>query len=252
MRWWNMVAPVMMGSLATVALAADIEGQGSGFSMYKARMLADVLPYDVSRRVETHRVMQRLGQLSLNPLFNQMVGEIETDTFPELPRLVLIDNDNDKVADYFVYYSDDGPSDLYGAFFGLVDGGPPAWVVFPVGPFIDDNKEFLFLFTHWVDQNSDGKLDLIIQEDVDMDGSGLPEAGTSAWLSDDDFDGLIDTAAHCVQLQCNEITAQNRVFDLKLVFNQSEGEAFKAGEVFPAGSMLDSLFKDLRRAMEKE
>lgn len=252
MRWWNIVAPVIMGSLATIASAADIQGQGSGFSMYKARILADVLPYDVSSRAETHRAMRRLGQLSLNPLFNQIVDEIETDTFPEWPRLVLVDNDNDKVADYFNYYSDEGPSDLYGTFFSLVDDGPPAWVVFPVGPFLDDNKEFLFLFTHWVDQNSDGKLDLIIQEDVDLNGSGEPEAGTTAWLADDDFDGLIDTAMHCVQLRCSEITAKNGVFDLKLVIHQREGVVFKAGQAFSAGSLLDGLFGDLRRAMEKE
>ena len=83
-----------------------------------------------------------------------------------------------------------------------------------------------------------------------MNGSGLPEAGTSAWLSDDDFDGLIDTAAHCVQSQCNKIPAQNRLFDLKLVIHQSE--EFKAGEIFPAGAFLDGLFNDLRQAMEKE
>ena len=236
--------------IANFASAADNLGQGSGFAMYKARKLAEVLPYDASRRVETYQVMRRLGQLSLNPLFNQIVDDIKTDAFPELPRLVLIDNDNDKVGDYFTYHSDFGPSDLYGTFFSLVDEGPPAWVVFPVGPFIDDNKEFLFLFTHWVDQNSDGKVDLVIYEDVDTNGSGLPEAGTSAWVSDDDFDGLIDTAANCVQLQCNEITAQNRLFDLKLVLHQSK--VFKVGEVFPAGAFLDGLFKDLRRAMEKE
>jgi hypothetical protein len=251
MLWRNIVVSVLFGNLATIALAADIEGQGSGFSMYKARKLGEVLPYDVSRRVEVHRVMQRLGQLSLNPLFNKTVGEIETETLPGLPRLVLVDNDNDEIADYFIYYSDDGPSDLYGAFFGLVEGGPPAWIVFPVGPVIDDEKQFLYLFSHWVDQNSDGEVDLTVHEDVDMDDTGWPESGVSAWLADDDFDGLIDTAMHCAELQCTGIDADNGVLDLKLAFNQ-RGVTFRVGEEFPNAHFLNGLLHDLRRAMETE
>lgn len=251
MHQWAVIVTVVIGNLASFALAADIQGQGSGFSMYKERRLAEVLPYEASRRVETHQVMQRLGQLSLNPLFNETIEEIKTSTFPEWPRLVLIDNDNDRAADFFVYHSDDGPSDFYGAFFSLVDGGPPAWVVFPVCPALDDDKEFLFLFTHWVDQNSDGKLDLIILEGVDTDGSGWPEADTTAWVIDDDFDRLIDTAMHCVQSKCVEIIAQNGVFDLKLFLNKGESDN-RVGAEFPAAVMLDGMFQDLRRATGKE
>ena len=61
-----------------------------------------------------------------------------------------------------------------------------------MGLVIAVNTEFLFLFVHLVEQNSDGKLDLIIREGLAMNASGSPEVGTSAWLEDDDFDGLVD------------------------------------------------------------
>ncbi|MDU8943481.1 CREC-EF hand family protein [Ovoidimarina sediminis] len=251
MYWWATVLALAAANVSSIAVATDIRGQGSGLSMYKARKLAEVLPYSVARRVQTYQVMRRLGQLNHNPLFSEPIKEIESETFPGMKRLVLIDTDNDAVGDYFVYKADEGPDELYGAMFPLVEGGPPAWIVFPVGPVLDDEKELLFLFLHWVDQNSDGRADLTIFEDVDLDQSGWPESGMSAWLADDDFDGLVDTAMHCAKAECSEIKPVDGVFDLKLRFNPGGGR-FVNGQEFANTGFLELLFRDLRLAMEME
>jgi len=151
-------------------------------------------------------------------------------------------------ADFFVYGTEEADGDLYGAFFALEDGGNPAWIVFPVGPVIDENKEFLFVFTHWVDQNSDGKLDLIILEGIDLDGSGLPEAGTSAWVMDDNFDGLVDGAQHCVLGNCTAIEIVNGGYNLRSFLGPGEESVVVHGEPFEDVGWLDRLFLELRAA----
>lgn len=248
MFWRFFVALAGLTSAATLAAAADLAGVGSGLAMYKARKFAEIRPYDVAQRVETQLVMRRFGQLTLDPLFYETVGEIETDLIPGWPRMVVIDTDNDLRADFFVYHTDEGPSDFYGSFFGLSNGGPPAWVVFPVGGLMDDNSDFLFLFTHWVDQNSDGEIDLIVWEGLDLNGSGWPERGTSAWLADDDFDGHFETAFQCHLRDCWTLSTVNGLFNLNLSLRPGDGSLFRAGDTLRDAPFFNGMFADLRRA----
>lgn len=227
-------------------------GNGSGLGMYKARRLAEVLPYDPARAAETHLVMQRLGQLSLGPLFNRTLAVMGSGFAPELPTLDLIDHDNDLHPDFFVYNTPEGPSDLYGAFFPLTEGGSAAWVVFPVGPAFDEDFNFLFIFNHWVDQNEDGEVDLIILEGVDLDGNGQLDAGLSAWLIDRDFDGLFETALHCSGLECSDIAPTGGAFDLRLFISPGDESRFDVNAPLPGAEFYRILFADLRQSLEED
>lgn len=243
---------VLLALLPGPLAGADITGLGSGLAMYKARRLAEVLPFRETSAAAVHQVMRRLAQLSLSPLFSVTLRSVDTELNPDWPRLELIDNDNDLRADFFVYHGAEGPSDLYGAMFPLTPGGPPAWVVFPVGPSIDENVEFVFLFNHWVDRNEDGAVDLVIFEDINRHGTGRVERDVSSWLADDDFDGLFERAAHCAPDGCAPITAEDGMFDLRRVLGPETEGRVRANAEWEGAAMINVLLSDLRRGMAGE
>lgn len=231
------------------AVAGPLDGQGSGLGMYKARRLAEVRPYDDAKRLETHRVMRRLGELSLEPRYDVKLADIPSGVGPPYASVLLYDNDNDLSADFFLYLDEDTAAGLAGFLFSLTEGGPPSWIVFPVGAMEGDDGNFFLAFDHWVDRNEDGMIDMIVTEGLDLDRSGKPEAGTAAFLLDGDFDGLVDDCIICQPSGCETAVLPDGSINRRRVLDKP-GEGIRVGQDFPGADILNGIFADLRRATE--
>jgi hypothetical protein len=106
---------------------------------------------------------------------------------------VVFDSDYDGLADAFAAYPGDQD---YGFMYDLNKDCKMDYFIFNGGIVPSkDFKAYWFNF-HWIDSNHDGKMDIYVENDIDLDGDGLPDNGITAWFYDSDFDGKIDKAEY--------------------------------------------------------
>jgi hypothetical protein len=125
------------------------------------------------------------------------LGSIRLDGIEQVLR--LNDRDGDRLADQFVVVgtTKEKDSKFFGFFFDLNGDGRVDYLVVSGG--ILPSKDFskiVWKAYHWIDSNTDGRVDIVVSNDVDLDGDRFYDPGLTSWIFDRDFDGLYDSGEY--------------------------------------------------------
>ncbi|NIP45126.1 MAG: hypothetical protein GWO29_01410 [Gammaproteobacteria bacterium] len=112
--------------------------------------------------------------------------------------LIISDRDRDGTADEFAYLTDPQKQvEDFGFMFDLDKNGQFDYIVFNGGPMVSQRptgKAMYWMNYHWIDSNGDGRIDIVVDNDIDRDSDSLPELGVTAWIYDEDYDGYVDSS----------------------------------------------------------
>ena len=158
---------------------------------------SDVPPFRQEQRAEVYRLADAAAwTLWHSP--SRAVSEHEVTQDGKTTRLVLECRDGDGKAEGWAFLppgEESGPD--FGFLFDLDRDGRVDYLVFNGGPMFDKTLGSLaWMNYHWIDSNADGRVDIAVYNDVDLDGDHFLDAGWTAWVQDRDLDGLPDAAEY--------------------------------------------------------
>lgn len=186
---WTTALPVALLLPMVVATADD---NLDVFRLHRQLALADISPFQIERRAYTMETIDEFSRL-VRFFPGKVVASGQTETFEGYPLLELSDHDGDGVADSYIYRPEPGgDTQHFGWMYDLNQDGRYDWVVFSQGTMLAKPFKLLITYYHTIDSNYDGKADIWVNPDPDLDGDGAVEEGVFAWLYDEDFDGAID------------------------------------------------------------
>lgn len=199
---------ILLSSIAIVCVAQfegeeEEESWGSSeptlstLAVYKQKTLAEVGQFQMGRNVHIHETLDHLANQLGRSRTNVVLKSSSTSTFTEYPILELIDRDGDKRPDQFAYSPETGGNTQdFGFLFDLNKDGKADYLVFNQGTMVTKPFKIVWTFYHMVDSDYDGKIDIWIYPDVDLDGDKFMDEGVTAWLYDINQDGKIDKGEH--------------------------------------------------------
>jgi hypothetical protein len=167
------------------------------YRAHKAKVLEEIGTFDFDRRAHQLAAIddlaRRCHRLPLPRPF--VVGS--TETFDDAPVLSLYDRDGDRLADMYAYGETIGaPTPHFGYIFDLNEDGRADWITFNQGTMIAKPLKILWTSYHSIDTNYDGRADVFVKPDTDLDQDGMVEEGVFTWFQDSDFDGRVDHAEY--------------------------------------------------------
>jgi hypothetical protein len=113
-------------------------------------------------------------------------------------RVVLTCRDGDGEAEEFSFLppgKSEGPD--FGFAYDLNRDGRIDYLVFNGGPmFGATSGQMVWMNYHWIDTDADGRIDVVVYNDVDRNGDGLADEGWTAWVYDRNHDGIPDDAEY--------------------------------------------------------
>ncbi|AFY46979.1 cytochrome c biogenesis factor [Nostoc sp. PCC 7524] len=169
------------------------------YSTRSIQQLGSVTP---QRQLYIYETIQYHAYALWASLDQRILLEVKSKLGSSDTVLTLMDNNHDGKPDEWIHHpSGDYDSPDFGFMFDLNQDGKMDYFVFNGGPlFVKEetqnaDKIFPGLFWmnyHWIDSNYDGHIDIMVFNDIDLDGDGYPDQGITAWVYDDDFDGRVD------------------------------------------------------------
>lgn len=250
---------LVSGLLAASLVGGTAEAERkTGLSMYVARKLGTVWPYKPARRWEAYLTVSKIAETLCwhTDSYGEVIASLQTETFSGYPQLFLRDQDGDGRADLFSYHEND-INDFtreFGTFFSQRGDLRPFWVVFNGGlvPKISESGEVsgaVWYNYQFVDRNDDGAFDIFIVNDVDFDGDGESSGLETAWVFDDDFDGLVDRAENIIAGEAHEIVPTDGVLDLRR-WSGPQHQSIQIGS--PIDDFAAEIASDIERALGGE
>jgi hypothetical protein len=178
-------------------------------SAFKQNTLNEFDSFDFQKRFYVYEKINEIANLSLkhkSPKVVLKTKPINGSVF------VVFDSDDDGLADAFAAHP--GYQD-FGFLFDLNKDCKMDYLILNGGIVPSkDFKAFWFNF-HWIDSNNDGKIDIYVENDIDLDGDKLLDNGITAWIYDNDFDGKIDKAEYIGKDFKKRIEMTNGAFVIK-------------------------------------
>jgi hypothetical protein len=155
--------------------------------------------------------------------------------------LELVDIDGDRSPDQFSYSpAHGGDTQDFGFIFDLNKDGKVDYIVFYQGTMLTMPFSIVWTFYHWIDSDYDGKIDIWVYPDVDLNEDKALDPGVYAWVYDTDRDGGIDKGEYLGQNIQDEIAVEDGVLNIKRVM----GEPIEVGDrdiLEFANKMLDDI-----------
>ena len=184
----------------------------------KQKTLDKIGPFKFEQRVSIHDSLTKLTkQLLWSKQYKKLKSVPSKDPKKQYVT-VLTDKDGDNKADLITYSNSDSSTYIYDL---NKDGNIDYLVYFlemaSLG-FTKDQNKIILNFTHWIDSNYDGKIDIFVSPSIDLDGDGFQDEGVYAWLYDSSGDGRIDKAEHVGPDIQQSIDADNGVFKIKSLY----------------------------------
>lgn len=166
------------------------------FSVHKQRTLDELGAFDFDRRFYIYETLDEIANKLEKSPKRTVLKKVRTNTFEKFPILELWDRDLDGQPDQFVYFHEKGNIHAFGFIFDLNKDGRVDYLVLNGGPMF--TKElFYWMNYHWIDSNYDGKVDIKVNNAVNLEtGKWPPKLGLTVWVYDSDFDGYIDKAEY--------------------------------------------------------
>jgi len=251
--------PILLGWGVLLSALPGIDDaraeQKTGLSMYVQRKLASVWPWDPERRTDAFQTVTKIAEaLWHTDSYGAEIATARTGTFPGYPLLVLTDEDGNGTADFYAYYDESRSEDTmeFGAFFAEQGKARPFWLLFNGGPSLEMTASgemvFFWLNHQFIDRNSDGAFDTYIVNDVDFDGNGQASASDTAWMYDDDADGLLDRAELIIDGRVQTIAPENGILDLRRL-GGPQHQPSRVGD--PLFAFPDAVADDIQAALSK-
>lgn len=160
------------------------------FPAFKQNTLNEFGAFDFQKRLYIYEKINELANLSLKLRSPKVTLKKKTIGGAVIG---VLDSDDDGLADAFATHPGDQD---FGFLYDLNKDCKMDYLILNGGIVPSkDFKAFWFNF-HWIDSNHDGKMDIHVENDLDLDGDKLPDKGITAWVYDSDFDGKIDKAEY--------------------------------------------------------
>lgn len=152
-----------------------------------------------------------------------------TVTFKNHPILDLIDVNGDRSPDMFSYSpKSGGNSQDFGFIFDLNKDGKADYLVFNQGTqWILNPFRIVATFHHWIDSDNDGKIDVLVFPDVDLNGDrAMDGEGVFAWMYDINKDGKIDKGEHLGNNFQQTMAVENGKINAKCVMQAPSASSY--------------------------
>lgn len=201
------VTAAVLICLAGQAWSQDQAGHGlwpldrTGLSVRLERQLAAALPYRAETRWNSYRALQETALMRwFYGRYSATVTTRVSDVYPGYPDLNLIDSDGDGQADFFAYYGEADDTNEFGALFRSSGGdGPLFWLVLN-GSLVSDPQDTdsdpIWFTYHVADRDGDGRVDLMISNDLEFNGDEVADGRETVWIFDDDGDARFERAEY--------------------------------------------------------
>jgi hypothetical protein len=179
-----------------IACLAFVSNNPSSFNV---SFHATIDTFDFANRLQLFSLTDSIASMLWNAPSFKIIKHTATKTFTELPVLQLIDRNNDGVAEEFAYAKNERASDTreFGFFFDTNRDGNVDYLVYNGGPmFTEGFAKMLWMNYHAIDRNGDGKVDIFIFNGVSLGDDGMMDEGKSAWLYDNNYDGIFETGEY--------------------------------------------------------
>ena len=165
---------------------------------YSDRIKAGVPPLSSDNKLYVYETIDYRSHTLRTSKTVEKLYASKTTTMPEHPYLAILDSDHDGAPDQFVYQEVKGkPSVEFGFLFDLNKDGKVDYFVFNGGPMMNkDLKRIMWMNYHVLDSNFDGRIDILVYNDIDLNGDHEADNGVTAWIYDNNFDGSIDSAEY--------------------------------------------------------
>lgn len=201
---------------------SDIEQAKQSFRVYKQMALDDIGPFEFERRSYFLETIDELCRVILSFPDRDIIATTTTRTIGGSPILDLIDIDGDGKADSFIYSSESGSSTQhFGYVFDMNNDGAYDHIVFSQGVQIAKPFKIISTFYHMIDTNYDGRIDVWVRPDTDLNNDGAIDEGVFSWLYDVDYDGRIDKGDHLGMGVNSPMTCDDNVIDVECVMTNS-------------------------------
>lgn len=189
----------MVGGLIALSLClaatgtADAGPRERSFQAYKQKTLEELGPFDYDRRAYFLETIEELSMQVRSLPKRKILVSAPVDTIGDGPILALIDIDGDRQPDMYSYAQEaGGNTQHFGFLYDLNRDGRVDWLTFSQGVMLAKPFKMILTSYHMIDTNYDGRADIWVNPDTDLDQDGFVEQGVFAWLHDTDFDGGID------------------------------------------------------------
>lgn len=187
---------VLMLAMFTV-VTADAGPRERSFQAYKQKTLEELGPFDFDRRAYFLETIEELSMQARSLPKRKVLVSASVETIGDGPILSLIDIDGDKQPDMYAYAQEAGAdTQHFGFLYDLNRDGKADWLTFSQGVMLAKPFRMILTSYHMIDTNYDGRADVWVNPDTDLDEDGFVEQGVFAWLHDSDFDGGVDRGEH--------------------------------------------------------
>lgn len=236
------MAGLLSAAFLFTLLTSRAEEINDPFRVYKNMLLTEIGPFEFERRAYILESIDELCRILRSFPDPQIVATLKTETIGDSPILDLLDNDGDGDADSYVYSAEGGgggSSLHFGFMFDLNDDGEIDYVVFSQGIQIAKPIKMITTFYHMIDSNYDGRVDIYVRPDTDLNDDGAVEEGVFSWLYDEDFDGGIDSGEYLGIDVSAPMACDDDVIEVKCVMGGYVGVGDTTTLDFPTNMLSD-------------
>ncbi len=147
---------------------------------YNQRICCGVEAFDRKNPIEFYETMDYWSHILRTSRVHRELRQIRTTIFKDHPILGLSDKDGDSKVDSFAYYPESSRRTVeFGFVFDLNEDGKIDYLVFNGGPMMTkDFEAVIWMNYHSMDSNGDGRVDIFIYNDIDLDGDRRPDRGS--------------------------------------------------------------------------
>jgi hypothetical protein len=166
----------------------------------KLNGLSGYSQYDQNKRLQIYESIKKKVDTLHRSKYSKDLYFIKTKSFKGFPNLVLIDRNNDGIADEYQYKSSKAneKTQEFGYMFDLNRDGKADYILFNLGPLFSSKGGFHIEFVYYVniDSNYDGRIDIVVFPDVDRDSDGMIDPNVYAWFYDTNYNGKVNKAEY--------------------------------------------------------
>lgn len=217
--------------------------------------MEQVWPWRDDARFKAHAIVTDMTEKMWHTeAYGAEIAIHRTEAFaPDLPILVLTDEDGDGRADFYAYFDEKREANTleFGAFFTEPGKSAPYWLVFNSGPsFIipkGGDPIYYWINYQFVDRNGDGRFDAYAVNNLDYHRDGQGSATDILWLYDDDYDDGLDRGEHIVDGVALEIPVLDGVLQTRRQGEATYENKFRLGD--PIGELANVISADIKTAL---